>query len=202
MPIKPWGGVSDWACLKEVAAQGYNDAIVCLGSIETVVRSNRPSVIEPLQRCEGGRSARLLIDAALFRVHIYVVRAFAPVRYADDLHLRAAIEFLKVPGRLSEIQDVEDRGNLEQAILLFDKASADARLVKLTHLRHKMLVHWAAPDPSIPIPTYNDLFEFTRLTAKIWECLAFGTRTMTVDLSAPVEAYQESADSFWSVWER
>ncbi|MFN3962755.1 MAG: hypothetical protein ACK4NQ_07255, partial [Fimbriimonadaceae bacterium] len=58
-------------------------------------RSNTPAVIDPLYDMDASRAARLLIDAALIRLHLYLVRAFAHVSHSDDLHLRAAIEFLK-----------------------------------------------------------------------------------------------------------
>jgi len=202
MPVNRWGGISDWKLLKEVVAQGYDEALLCLASIETVERFNRTSVIRALQECDAGHSARLLIDAALFRVHIYVVRAFASVRHDDDRHLRAAIEFLKQPGHLPANYCPNDRASLERAICLFDAAACDPRLCRLNHMRNKLLAHWGEPNPEIQLPKYRDLFDFTRETCEIWECLAFGTETVRIDFAAHDEAHQENANAFWSVWER
>lgn len=201
MPPNPWGGVSDWKRLKEVAGQGYREAILCLASIETVERSNRLGVIKPLQEREADRAARLLIDAVLFRVHIHVVRAFSPVRHGDDLHLRAALGFLRQPDRLFGVQCPEDRADLERAIALFDAAASDARLSSLKHMRDKMLAHWAKPNPDVPSPRYNDLFGFTRKTCEIWERLSFGAGTVRIELSTQIETFRKSADALWSIWE-
>ncbi len=200
--VPPYGGISDWSTLREVAAQGYSDAILCLASIEIVERSNRDSVLGPLNENEATKAARLMVDATLFRVQIFIVRAFAPVRYPDDLHLRAAIEFLKYDNRVTEEQQIERRSNLEMAIALFDAAAVDQRLEPLKHMRDKMLAHWARPNESIPKPRYVDLFSFAKMTCSIWEELSFGAGTVMIELDNQIDAYREAADDFWSIWEK
>lgn len=197
----PWGGVSDWGKLKAVAAQGYSDGILCLASIEIIERSNRPSVIDPLNEHEAGRAARLFIDAALFRLQMFITRAYAPVRHTGDLHLRAAIGFLEQPGRLMEETRLENRNELADAIRLFTKASRDPRLTLLKHMRDKMLAHWAEPDARLRLPMYHELFDFTKETCAIWERLSFGAGTVMIELDDQIDAYRESAEAFWSRWE-
>lgn len=193
------GGVVDWNTLREVASAGYSDGIMCLAAIETVERSNRPSVIGPLNEAEAGLAAKLLIDSALVRVHLYVVRAFSPVR-KDDLHLRAAVNFLR--DYSAKEPDQMQRAHLDEAIRLFDKADSDSRLTTLKHMRDKQLAHWANPTPGVPLPLYNELFEFTRRTCEIWERLSFGAGTVMIPLETQVEAYRNSADAFWGRWEK
>jgi len=196
--------VRDWNTLREVAGLGYSDAIVCLATIETVERSNRGSVIEPLDNERAGRAARLLVDGALFRLHLFVTRAYAPARHPSDLHLRTAIDFLKEAGRLDEL-DAEHwpgkRLRLEEAIRGFDLLASDARLEKLKHMRDKLLAHMARPNESVPIPRYNDLFGFARATCAVWEHLSYGAGSVMIDLDHQMTAYIESADAFWRKWE-
>ncbi len=197
----PWGGIDDWGKLREAAKQGYSDGILCLANIEIIERSNRPSVIDPLNRHEAGQAARLLIDAALVRLQIFVTRAYAPVRHADDLHLRAAIEFLQQPGRLAEERWPENRQNLAKAIELFGKAASDERLILLKHMRDKMVAHLAEPNSKLRLPMYDELFGFARDTCAIWEQLSFGAGTVMIELDHQIDAYRESAHAFWSRWE-
>lgn len=196
--------VSDWNTLREVAGSGYSDAIVCLATIEIVERSNRGSVIEPLDRVQAGRAARILVDGALFRLHLFVTRAYAPSRHPDDLHLRSAIGFLKTAGRLEEIDAenwLEKRHRLEEAIRGFDLLANDVRLTKLKHMRDKLLAHMARPDDTVPIPRYDDLFSFARATCAVWEHLSYGAGSVMIDLHHQLTAYVESADAFWGRWE-
>jgi hypothetical protein len=87
-------------------------------------------------------------------------------------------------------------------VQLFDQAEADPRLASLKHMRDKQLAHWARPTPGVPLPLYNELFGFTRLTCEISEQLSFGAGTVMITLETQVEAYRESADAFWSRWEK
>jgi hypothetical protein len=194
--------VRDWNTLREVAAQGYSDGVVCLATIETVERSNQPGVYNPLNEADAGRAARLLVDSALTRLHIFVCRGFAPIRHPDDLHLRAAIDFLKQPGRLDEEHEQDHRKNLVKAVKLFDEADRDPRLARLNYMRHKLIAHMARYDEKVGRPTYDDLFGFSRLTTQIWERLSFGAGTVMINLEYQIEAYRESADAFWSKWEQ
>lgn len=194
--------VDDWGTLREVAAQGYTDGIMCLATIEIVERSNKPEIIDRLYDADAGRAARIFVDSALTRLHIYVCRAFAPARHPDDLHLRTAINFLKQPGRLDEEEWPERRTDLAEAVRMFDEAAADPRLARLKHMRDKLIAHMARYDESvITKPTYNDLFGFAKLTAGIWERLSFGAGTVMIEIDHQVDAYRESADAFWSLWE-
>jgi hypothetical protein len=194
--------IKDWNTLREVAGMGYADGVTCLATIEVVERSNRPTVIEPLDRAEAGRAARILVDGALFRLHMFVTRAFAPASRGDDLHLRTAIDFLRQPGRLDEEKWPENKRRLQQAIRGFEAMENDPRLVKLKHMRDKRLAHSARPDENIEIPRYNELFGFTRATCAIWEHLSYGAGSVMIDLDHQVTAYIESADAFWGRWEK
>lgn len=194
--------VQSWNSLREAAQQGFFDGVVCLATIEIVERSNRGQVIEPLTAASAGLAARVLVDSALARMHLFVCRAYAPVskKYDDDTHLRAAIEYL-APEKIAEQQWPSEREALREAVALFKMASNDARLLSLTHMRNKLIAHLGHYDETIPRPRYNDLFGFTRETARIWECLAQGAGIVALDLESQVISYRESAEAFWSVWE-
>jgi len=194
--------VADWEELPEVAQAGFSDAMAAAGSIETVERSNRASIIDSLTDADAGRAAELLVDAALFRVHIFAVRAFdAPVRTGDDLDLRAGIDFLRTPGRIDEAPDYR-RADLALAVARFDEADADPRLPPLRLMRNKLLAHVARYDNNGNGPTYNDLFGFTGRVGLIWEALSNGAGIHTLSLASQAVAYTESAGAFWSPWEK
>lgn len=192
------GGVRDWNTLRQVAGDGYSDGILCLAAIETIERSNRASVIGPLNDNDAGRAALLLRDGVFFRLHVMVVRAYAPVHRNGDLHLRAAVNFLRE--HIDEETLPDRRAHLAEVIRKFDLAAADPRLVLLKETRDKHLAHWAIP-ASDERPRYDDLFGITRDTCEIWERLSFGAGTVLIELDTQIDAYRESADAFWGKWE-
>ncbi|MDA7948636.1 MAG: hypothetical protein MPJ78_14310 [Hyphomicrobiaceae bacterium] len=192
------GGVRDWNTLRQVAGDGYSDGISCLAAIEIVERSNRDSVIGPLNDSNAGRAALLLRDSAFFRLQMMVVRAYATVRHPDDLHLRAAVNFLREHIDEETRPDRHDR--LTKVIKLFDSADNDSRLVPLKNMRDKELAHWARPTGDLR-PRCDELFGVTRDTCAIWEHLSFGAGTVMIELDNQIDAYRESAAAFWGVWE-
>lgn len=193
--------IRDWNGLRGAAVDGYSDGILCLALIEIVERSNRPSVIGPLNEKDAGRAALFLIQSALYRLHLTVIRAYAPVRRGDR-HLSAAIDFLCVPGRLAEVEDPDSAAHLGDAVQKFQALANDKRLPPLKHMRDKLMAHWADVDPSISTPRYDELFGFARETSAVWEHLAMGTRSIMVPIANQIDAYRESADAFWSAWEQ
>nr|WP_281409662.1 hypothetical protein [Rhizobium leguminosarum] len=140
---------------------------------------------------------RLVVNGMLFRLHIFIVRAFAEVKHEDDRHLRAAINFLKEPGRLHEVQSAANRERLEKAIWIFDRALTDDRLARLKRMRDKQMAHFARYE-SAGGPTYVDLYEFAALTASIWEHLGYGTQQIMIDMEDQMKAYRRKAEAFWS----
>lgn len=194
------GGVKDWETLRKVAKQGFSDGIMCLATIQIVERSNRSSVIEPLNQAQASRAARILVDASLVQLHLYLVRAFARVSHDDDLHLHAAINYLRTADIKEHVWHPPLRDDLRTAIELFEIAKQDPRLAELKRLRDKRIAHLGKYDEE-DAPTYNDLFGFAHVVAEIWERLAWGTGIVSLSISSQVEAYIESAEAFWSHWE-
>lgn len=195
------GGIQSWDALREAASQGYTDGITVLATIETIERSNRPALLENLASTDAGFAARILRNAAFAYIQIIVVRAFAPVRHADDLHLRAAIEFLRQPGQLNSVVDPSERADLQAAIMLFDAADVDPRLVTLRHMRNKELAHWGQYGATIGRPRVRDLFGLSEDTCAIWEKLSFGAGTILIPIRNQIDLYRDGADAFWSKWE-
>ena len=150
---------------------------------------------------QAPRCCNLLLSGALVHLHIYVCRAYSPVRKGDR-HMRASIEFLSEPGTTDEPTLQGTKLDYEKAIDLFRTAESDPKLIRLKHMRDKLIAHLGRANRSIGLPTYDDLFDFTRTTCAIWERLSFGAGTCVIELDAQVEAYRESAEAFWSKWER
>src|SRR4051794_7304995 len=95
--------ITNWAGLQKAAKRCYEDGIICLATREIVERSNREPVLEPLRATDAGLAARILVDSALTRLHIFLCRAFARSHKSDDMHLRAAVDFLRTPGAMAGV---------------------------------------------------------------------------------------------------
>ncbi|CAN7641416.1 hypothetical protein LJR245_004951 [Rhizobium leguminosarum] len=193
----PKRAVCDWSTLNEIAAQGYSDGLECLASVDALERSNAASVVAGVNKADLALTFRLVVNGMLFRLQIFIVRAFAEVKHEDDRHLRAAINFLKEPGRLREVQSAVHRERLEKAIWMFDRALADDRLTRLKRMRDKQMAHFARYERAGG-PTYVDLYEFAALTASIWEHLGCGTQQIMIDMEDQMKAYRRNAEAFWS----
>ena len=194
------GGINTWTDLREAAKHSYSDAITILATIAVVEKGNQLRVIEGLNAANVGRAVAMLRDAAFFRVQLVVVRAFDPVQRSDDIHLRAAVDFLREPGRISQERLPERQADLHQTIALFDTVAADPRLTALKHMRNKELAHWARYGDE-DRPMIRDLFEFAEQTCRIWERLSFGAGTVMVEVDHQIDEYREAAAAFWSHWE-
>jgi hypothetical protein len=188
--------------LRDAAKDGYSDGIRVLATIEIIERSNRPPALEAINKANAGPAAFMLRNSAFYHLHMLTVRAFDPVCNADDMHLRAAINFLRQPKRIADEQCLERREDLREAVRLFDAADADQRLATLKHMRNKELAHWARFGDTVDRPRIDDLFEFARATCLIWERLSFGAGTMLIEIDNQIDLYREAADAFWSKWER
>jgi hypothetical protein len=195
------GGIKSWDDLREAAKHGYSDAIAVLATIEIIERSNRPPLLEAINDAEAGPAALMLRDAAFLRVQLLIVRAFDPVRNGDDIHLRAAINFLREPGRIDEEHWPDRRADLHRAIELFDAAAADPRLSTLKHMRNKEIAHWARYGDDKARPLIRELFGFAKDTCLLWQQLSFGAGTCMIEVDHQIDLYREAAEAFWSRWE-
>lgn len=195
------GGVRNWHDLKEVAAQAYSDGIAILATMEIIERSNRKPLLKRLADGHAGPAVQLIRNAAFAQIHHLAVRGFAPTRHDDDMHLRAAIDFLGIPGNIEKAHDERCVDELRKAIKLFEEAQNDGRLKALQHVRNKELAHWAKFGV-VERPRINDLFFFCLDTCEIIELLASGTGTIMIPLQDQIDLYRSSAEAFWSKWER
>ncbi|SFI43518.1 hypothetical protein SAMN05216304_102739 [Bosea sp. OK403] len=190
--------LQNWNDLREVALSCFHDAVECLAAIEIVERGNRPAVVQELARQGALEAAIHMGDAALFRLHVVVCRAFAPVNHCDDRHMRTAIDFLR--SRSSEERDATLQAHLLNAVQLFEAIENDTRLAKLRKMRNKLLAHITRPKPTIEIATYRDLFDVTKSTVEIWVELARGAKQATLPLDFFLEDYRKSLEAFWLRW--
>ncbi|MBZ5762407.1 hypothetical protein LAV84_20950 [Rhizobium sp. VS19-DR104.2] len=197
---KPVTAIDDWNALREVAALGYQDAVLSMAMVATVERSNSPACVGAINDAKADLATRLVVDALLFRLHIFVTRAFGRVSYKDDRHLRAAIEFLKRQPSLDGLKSPEDPVRVQRAISNFDATAVDGRLERLKKMRDKQLAHMASYTEK-DRPTINDLFRLAKATADIWEDLAIGSATIFVEVDLQLSAYRKSADRFWCRWD-
>jgi hypothetical protein len=168
--------------------------------VDTVVRWNTPACRSEIEKTKAGLTAQLIIDALLFRTHIFITRAFSHVGRPDDRHLRAAIEFLQRQYPLEGMLHPQDPERLKWAISAFESASQDSRLARLKKMRDKQLAHMASYDKEKG-PTINDLFDMAKLASDIWENLAIGSATIFISVDVQLNAYKRSADIFWSKWD-
>ncbi|MBZ3693262.1 AbiU2 domain-containing protein [Phyllobacterium calauticae] len=199
-PNNPTIAKNEWNNLREAAALGYQDAVLSLAMVETVKRWDSPECKATLEEANAGRAAQLVIDGLLFRLHMFITRAFLPVRYEDDRHLKTAIEFLEREASLNNLQDAHDPERLKRAISAFNAVAQDGRLKRLKKMRNKQLAHMASYKEQNR-PTINDLFEMAKLSSDIWENLAIGSAVILIDVEIQLRAYRRSADIFWSKWD-
>ncbi len=195
--MKEVSAIDDWNTLNQVAVLGYQDAILLRGMQDLIERWRDPNCRGPIEQAGAGRAAQLIIDGLLFRMHIFVTRAFGLVKHKDDRHLRAAVGFLRRQPDLDSLQSPQNSTRLRTAISAFDAAAAHGRLDRLTKMRNKQLAHMASYDGA-DRPTINDLFEMTKVVSDIWENLAIGTGTISIEVETQLLAYRRSADRFWS----
>lgn len=191
--------IATWNDLREIALEAYDDAIVCLSSIEIVERWNVPAVRLAILNSGAELAAQTLLDACLFRTHILIARAFPETRRGDR-HLRVAIDFLDEPGRFDEVEAVEQSRQLRKAVSAFRALEKEPHLERLMHIRHKLLAHWAKADPERAKILYRELFSLARRTANIIDDLAAGSGTGLPPLSYELNERREAADAFWHVW--
>ncbi|NTA46860.1 hypothetical protein G6L34_01975 [Agrobacterium tumefaciens] len=194
------GAINSWDDLREAAVQAYSDGISILATIEIVERSNRKQLLKKLDEVGAGPAVLMMRNAAFAQIHHLAVRAFAPTRRDDDMHLRAAIDFLRIPGTIEKAQDEEGANELRRAIQLFEEADKDSRLKALQHVRNKELAHWAKFG-NVDRPRINDLFFFCLDTCEIFELLASGTGSIMVPIQNQIDLYRDAAQAFWSKWE-
>jgi hypothetical protein len=196
------GGINSWNELLKSAEDGYNDANTILAMIEILERSNAPHFIKKISQSKAGIAFGILRTAAFQQIHLLVVRAFDPVNKPDDMHLRAAIEFLRKQNQSNDTNEICSWTYVDCSIDLFDKANSDERLSKLKHMRNKQIAHWARYDEDIPRPLIRDLFDFAKDTCLIWEKLSFGAQWCSIELEHKIPHYKEAAEALWSRWEQ
>jgi hypothetical protein len=169
----------DVELLRRISASGYTDAIEIMQLIQMVEMGNERPINEHLSKEEAGFAALMIRNSLLTRLHIWVSRAYAPVR-KGDLHLRRAFELLKDKKVRREISVTGSEKELSEAEGLWDACLKDIRREPFLHLRHKELAHLGERDAEIALPTYADVFGVSRATAAAMEKLAHGTRVVTV----------------------
>jgi hypothetical protein len=198
--VKPWGGVRDWAKLQESAKAGFTDGVQLLEMYDFIERGNEPKVLKGLQRMRASGAGLVIRRACLAHMIMLVTRAFGPVGRKDDLHLRAAVEFIrhKTPAALTS--QPEQQRHLQDVVVLFDREASDAGLALLDHMRHKEIAHWADYGAKSK-PTYHHLFNLARAAASIWERLAWGTGILGLTMTNQTQASKDQGKNFWARWE-
>lgn len=194
--------IQDWDDLTRSVRQGFGDSIVCLASLATLERGNEPTAIQAVNRIGAGTTARLIRDAVFFRMHILAARGFSASRHPDDIHLRAAVDFLRPFDHRIGQSDASRLERLKLAVSLFDELDNSELHKKVERMRHKEMAHVASYGEGIARPLITELFEFTRRTCAIWEAMAFGTGIASVALEGQIDLYRFSADRFWLQFER
>jgi len=179
---------------------GFGDAKIILETIEFLERGNVPAARDGVLAVGGGDAHLTLRIACFTHLIVLITRAFKPVNHKDDLHLRAAIEYVRHVGP-HVVGRIDERASyLEEAIELFDKLAADPAMGLLDHMRDKQVAHWATYAPSEE-PQIRHAFEIGRVASVIWELLAWGVGVLGVSLESQTQEHRKSADGFWGKFE-
>lgn len=188
----------DWKLVQNVASRAYLDAIDAMACIEILERGNHLAVTKGINEAGAGRAATLIKHALFNRILFITMRAYDTVRKGDH-HLKVAFNKLAGSNLIEKTGEREQR-DIVSAQSLWDNALNDPKLAKLRHYRNKHAAHLSQPDPNIDTPIVIELFQFARLTASIAEKLANGAGVFTMTLQNQIDAYEDSADAFWSHW--
>lgn len=187
-----------WELVQAVALSAYLDAIDAMACIEILERGNHLAITASLNEAGAGRAAAVIRHALFDRILFISMRAFDPTRRGDK-HLGVAFRLLSEPS-VAAMARPADQGKFARAKELWAEALADPRLAKLRHYRNKHAAHLSEPNPDIAAPLVTELFGFARAAAGIADTLADATRVSRIALQTQVDAFEASADAFWSCW--
>jgi hypothetical protein len=180
--------------VRDIAAEGFTDAIDILSIIETLEAGNTPAAVAAVNAAHTDAVAKCVYRALWSRLVVIVTRAYAKAR-PGDRHVQYAFDLLKDPAVRGEIEKTGNAAALAKAVVHWAKCRGDNRRQSIHEFRDKQIAHWGDLKSSPPI--INDIFAVSRATAVALERLAQGTGVVTLSLDSQLMGYSEKADRFW-----
>lgn len=184
-----------WEC----SDLGFLDGIEILLLIELIRGQNTGRVIAKLTDANAGDAAGAIRNGLISRITLLVAGAFAPARQGDR-HLRRAFELLEITPVRALVAQAGSPAELGEAFDLWKSCEADPRRAMLKHFRDKFTAHKGRPDPAVPLPEYDMLFEFAYKTVELMGKLAIGTGARTEEITGWTDQLATSAFRFWEPW--
>jgi hypothetical protein len=180
--------------VRDIAAEGFVDAIDILSIIETLEAGNTPAAVAAVNAAHTDAVARCVYRALWSRLVVIVTRAYAEAR-PGDRHVQYAFDLLKDQAMRCEIAKTGNATALADAIARWAKCRGDNQLQSIRAFRDKQIAHWGHLKK--PPPIINDIFAVSRATAVALERLAQGTGVVTLSLDSQLMGYRHKADQFW-----
>jgi hypothetical protein len=100
----------------------------------------------------------------------------------------------------TEIEARVSPESVAHAIDLWKRLRGDQRLSRIKHFRDKYTAHLGKPNPKIPPPEYQQLFDFARETTLLMDALARATGARIEGIDTWDEELKNSAAAFWLPW--
>jgi hypothetical protein len=184
----------------EISDLGFQDAIEIRQIAKLLEFQNEDSVRDALEEKEADTASLMMRNALISRLVLLVSRVYASPSRDTDLHVGRAIELLNDDAVRTEIEMRGPPGSVAHALDLWKRLRGDHRLSRIKHFRDRYTAHLGKPNPEIPLPEYNQLFEFARETTVLMDALARATGARTEGVDTWDEQLQNSAAAFWLPW--
>ncbi len=181
--------------VRDIAAQGFADAIDVLFIIETLEAGNAPAAVAAINAAHTDAVANCVYRALWSRLVLVVIRAYADAR-PGDRHAQYAFDLLNDPPIRAEVEQIGNATALAKAISLWVKCRADNKLNSIRAFRNKQIAHWGEMKTRPPV--INDIFAMSRRTATALELLAQGAGVVTLSLDSQLVGYRAKANRFWA----
>jgi hypothetical protein len=182
------------------ATQTFFDGNEIVRLIDILRAGNQPSIFPEINRRRTAPTVITIQNALFTRLHLVVCRHYSPTR-KGDFSARAAFELLKDPDVFNQILKVgANRPLLEEAQLIWEVYSKDAKLQSYIHLRNKFIAHLSDEDPTIKKPLISEVFGIAETTARLFDQLARAVHCETTSFEFERAEQRKSADAFWSIW--
>jgi hypothetical protein len=187
---------ADAKLVQRIGDQGFADALDTAACLAVLAAGEGHFIGARYHKLPTARTTAFVEKSLVWRVLILVVRAYAPVRHADDRHTRVAFEKLDDAAVFAEVAATGSERHLRQARKRWDWRVTDPRWKRLSHYRDKRVAH--AAERRLPAPLKTELVSFANSTIDMWAWLAKGVGTVsTFDLKTETNAQRQSAIAFW-----
>jgi hypothetical protein len=184
----------------EISDVGFSNAIEIRQIVQLLEFQNDDSVRDALEEKEAASASMMMRNALISRMVLLVSRAYSTPSRNTDLHVGRAFELLRDDVIRAEIEARVSPESVAHAIDLWKRLRGDHRLTGIKHFRDKYTAHLGKPNPEIPLPEYQQLFDFARETTILMDALARATGVRIEGVDSWDEELKNSAAAFWLPW--